>query len=100
MAGEYRNKDDAKTNVACGGATARYLTEEGLTVFTALDDVVAQLGVSPASVALAWQHAKGVDSPVTSARTVGQLPDLLTILGLTLTTEQAAILDAASVPMA
>lgn len=100
LTGKYRSKDDAKTNAARGGAAARYLTEEGLAVLAALDDVAAQLGASPASVALAWQHAKGVDSPVASARTVGQLPDLLTALDLTLTAEQAAILDAASAPMA
>lgn len=100
LTGKYRSEDDAKANAARGGAAARYLTEEGIAVLAALDDVAAQLGASPASVALAWQHAKGVDSPVASARTVGQLPDLLAALDLTLTAEQAAILDAASAPMA
>ena len=69
-------------------------------MLAARDGVAAQRGAGPASVALAWQHAKGVDSPVASARTVGQLPDLLAALDLTLTAEQAAILDAASAPMA
>ena len=99
LTGKYRGEGDAKTNVARGGAAGRYLTPEGLAVLAALDDVAAQLGASPTSIALAWQHAKGVDSPVASARVAGQLPDLMAALDLTLTPEQVAILDEASAPM-
>ena len=100
LTGKYRSAGDIAANAARGEAAQRYLTPEGLAVVDALADVAGAVGASPASVAIAWQLAKGVGSPVASARVPSQLVALFAAIDLKLDAEQVAALDAASAPFA
>ena len=96
LTGKYRTLADlegsARRQMAGG-----YLNAEGLAVVAVLDTVAQAHGVSLATIALAWLRARpGVVAPLASARTVGQLPDLMASATLTLTSEETAALDAAS----
>jgi aryl-alcohol dehydrogenase-like predicted oxidoreductase len=66
-------------------------------VLAALDQVAAEVGATPAQVALAWTGAQpGVTAALASARTVEQLEELLGCLELELSREQIAALNRAS----
>ena len=76
---------------------AAYLNDRGRRVLAALDEVAAETRATPAQVALAWLAAQpGVTAPIASATSVEQLEELLGVLTLELTTEQAGRLSAAS----
>lgn len=99
LTGKYRTPAD-KASSARGEGAGRYLTPDGLAVLAVLGDVADELGVAPASVALAWLLAKGVTAPIASARVPGQLAPLFAGVELTLDAEQVERLDAASRPFA
>jgi aryl-alcohol dehydrogenase-like predicted oxidoreductase len=68
-------------------------------VIDALQSVAAQRRTSMGAVALAWVHDRpSVSSVVLGARTTDQLTENLTAVGLHLTAEETALLDAASDP--
>ena len=78
---------------------AVYLNESGLAVLGALDTVAERNGTPAAAVALAWLAAQPtVAAPIASARTPRQLQDLLQAPGLSLSTDDLALLNAASAP--
>jgi aryl-alcohol dehydrogenase-like predicted oxidoreductase len=68
-------------------------------VVDAVTSVAERRGVSTAQVALAWLHDRpAVSSVILGARTLEQLEDNLGAAGLHLSTEETALLDAASDP--
>jgi aryl-alcohol dehydrogenase-like predicted oxidoreductase len=74
-------------------------TEADYVVIDALQAVSAEVGASPATVALAWVHSRpGVASTLIGARRLDQLTANLAALDVTLTAEQIATLDAVSKP--
>jgi aryl-alcohol dehydrogenase-like predicted oxidoreductase len=95
LTGKYRRGvtvDSPRAAVASG-----YLDERGERVLAVLDEVAAARGTTVAAVALAWLADRPtVVSPIASARNVGQLADLLPVLGLHLTAEETEQLDKAS----
>ncbi|MFD7448261.1 aldo/keto reductase [Kitasatospora sp. NPDC059827] len=97
LTGKYRPGGPGVDSARAEGAT-RYLAEpRGPKVLAALDEVAADHGVEPATVALAWLAARPtVAAPIASARTVDQLPPLLAAAALTLTPAQTALLTDAS----
>ncbi|MGP3770350.1 aldo/keto reductase [Streptomyces sp. SDT5-1] len=73
------------------------LDERRLAVADAVREVAAELGRTPAQIALAWTlHAPGVTAPVIGARTPEQLEDNLGALGVDLGADHLARLDEAS----
>ena len=96
LTGKYRGEDDLKGS-ARGRGVRTYLTERGMRVLAALDEVAAAHGVAPAQVALAWVMANPtVTAAIASATSLQQLHDLTAAARLTLTGEDKAKLDAAS----
>ncbi len=96
LTGKYRSAADLEGR-ARAGAVERYLTQEGLRVVEALDDVAAAHGIEVASVALAWATADGkVTAPLAAATSTAQLDQLFAAASLTLTTDEIAALDEAS----
>jgi len=90
LTGKYRAPADAAKSVRGDGVVAKFLNERGLRILAALDDVGRRYGVSPASVALAWQIARpSITAPIASATTVNQLSELVAATQLKL--DQAAI---------
>jgi aryl-alcohol dehydrogenase-like predicted oxidoreductase len=75
-------------------------SEADYIVIDALRAVSAEVGASPAAVALAWVHGRpGVASIVIGARRMDQLTANLAALDVTLTADQIATLDAVSKPV-
>jgi aryl-alcohol dehydrogenase-like predicted oxidoreductase len=93
LTGKYR--DDA--GAAQAGSAARYLDDRGRRVLASLDAVAKAHEVSVATVALAWVAAQPtVAAPITSARSVEQMPEILASVPLELTTDEVAELRSAS----
>ena len=96
LTGKYRGEADFAKSVRGGGVRA-YHQGKGPQVLAALDAVAAELGATPAQVALAWTAAQpGVTAPIASATSVDQVEELLGALQLRLSEDQLARLDAAS----
>ena len=95
LTGKYR--DGVTVDSARAGGAAKYLDETGRSVLSALDEVAAAHDASVASVALAWLAAQPtITTPIASARTTDQLPDLLVSVALELTADELDALDGAS----
>jgi aryl-alcohol dehydrogenase (NADP+) len=93
LTGKYRPGGNGVDSVRAESARA-YLDERGVRLLSVLDDIAAAEGTSVAAVALAWLLAQPtVAAAIASARTPGQLEDLLR-----LTDEQLAALDEVSAP--
>jgi aryl-alcohol dehydrogenase-like predicted oxidoreductase len=74
---------------------AKYLTDKGIKVLAALDQVAARTGASLTEIAIAWVAAQpGVAAPIASATSVAQLETLARGARLTLSAEDLALLDA------
>ncbi len=96
LTGKYRSAADLAKSVR-GDRVAPYLEGKGPRTLAALDEIAAELGATPAQVALAWTAAQpGVTAPLASATSVEQLEELLGSMHLRLAAEQLAQLDAAS----
>lgn len=87
LSGKYRlNGPHIESERA--GMVGDYLDERGMAVLAVLDELAGKHGVSVAAVALAWLGAQStVVAPVASARTVGQLADLVSMTGVQLSSE-------------
>ena len=82
-----------------GESWSAYNTERTWNVLDALTAVAADVGRTPAQVAINWliQHP-GVTAPILGARTLAQFEDSLGSVGWSLDSAQTARLDAASDP--
>ncbi len=97
LSGKYRSAEDF-TKSARGGGMGKYLDERGLRILAALDEVAAAHQAVPAEVTLAWLMAReGVTAPIASATSLEQLESLIRSTRLTLSANDIALLDQASV---
>jgi aryl-alcohol dehydrogenase-like predicted oxidoreductase len=95
LTGKYRDEADKAQSIR-GDRMGAYMNERGFRVLAALDEVAAEAGATPAQIALAWLAAQpGITAPIASATSVAQLDELLGVLTLELSAEQAARLGAA-----
>lgn len=98
LTGKYRSNADLGRSVR-GNGVAKYLTPQGLGVLRELDAVAETHGTTQAAVAIAWLLARpAVAGAIASATSVVQLDQLMAASRLTLTADDRARLDAASVP--
>ncbi len=89
MTGKYRSEADLSQSQR-GGRVQKYLTERGMRILAALDEVAAQHNSNPAQVSLAWLVARpSITAPIASATSTKQLADL--VAGARLTLDQASI---------
>jgi aryl-alcohol dehydrogenase-like predicted oxidoreductase len=97
LTGKYRPGGPEVDSPRAGGV-AEYLSDErALRVLAVLDEVAAAHGQPVAAVALAWLVAQPtVVSALASARTPGQLAELLPVAELRLSDDEVRRLDAAS----
>jgi len=96
LTGKYRSTADLGQSVR-SDRVEEYIAGNGPRVLAALDQLAAEVGATPAQVALAWTGAQpGVTAALASARTPEQLEELLGCLELELSREQIAALDRAS----
>ena len=93
LTGKYRagTQIDSPRAAAAGA----YLDARGLRVLAALDEIAGRRQTTVAAVSLAWLRAQPtVIAPIASARTAGQLAELIPFVNLTLTDEELARLNA------
>ena len=82
-----------------GGGAKKYMTDRGMRILAALDEVAGGHGATPAQVALAWVMAQpGLTAPIASATSVAQLQELMGAAELSLSAEDLKALDVASAP--
>jgi aryl-alcohol dehydrogenase-like predicted oxidoreductase len=97
LTGKYRSEADASKSPRGANIVKKYLNERGLRILTALDQVAADCGATPASVAVAWLIARpGVTAPIASATNPAQLQDLLKAVDLKLDSSAIEALNEAS----
>jgi hypothetical protein len=97
LTGKYRTEADLSKSARGAKVGKSYLNERGLRVLAAADAVAADLGASPAQVALAWLMARpSITAPIASATTPAQFDDLVAAARLTLGPDAIARLSAAS----
>ncbi|WP_348786440.1 aldo/keto reductase [Leifsonia sp. NPDC080035] len=95
LTGKYR--DGVTVDSPRAGGAAKYLDDTGRAVLATLDEVAAAHSASVATVALAWLAAQPtITAPISSARTLEQLPDLLAAVELELTADELEALSGAS----
>jgi aryl-alcohol dehydrogenase-like predicted oxidoreductase len=98
LTGKYRSEADLSKSPRGGGAK-KYMTDRGMRILAALDEVAGGHGATPAQVALAWVMAQpGLTAPIASATSVAQLQELMGAAELSLSTEDLKALDVASAP--
>jgi aryl-alcohol dehydrogenase-like predicted oxidoreductase len=96
LTGKYRDGVEVDSPRAAGAS--KYLDDRGRAVLAALDDVAEARNASVATIALAWLAAQPtVVAPISSARNLQQLPDLIASVELQLTPDEIdALGDAAA----
>lgn len=96
LTGKYRSEAD----LAGSSRTkyvAKYLTERGFRILTALDTVAAKHNSKPGIVAVSWlMHRPGIAAPIASATSIAQLNDLFAAVQLQLDAVDLGQLNAAS----
>lgn len=99
LTGKYRPGGVADS--ARASRAAAYLDDpRSVAALDVLDDVAADHRTSVAAVALAWLAAqRTVAAPIASARTTGQLTDLLAAGGVRLSAQELALLSATTEPV-
>ncbi|MBM6403289.1 aldo/keto reductase [Phycicoccus sp. CSK15P-2] len=99
LSGKYGSGIDVSGVDTARGKVLGGPRDEHYPVIDAVNDVAAQLGVSPAAVALAWVQGRGaVSSTLVGARSLDQLTTNLDALDVELPDELVARLDAVSTP--
>ncbi|SFA94062.1 Predicted oxidoreductase [Rhizobium sp. NFR07] len=97
LTGKYKSKADAEANKNRGGKVAGYFDDRGTRILAALDEVAAETGAQPASVALAWiAQRPAVTAPIASATSARQLETMIAAGNLKLSRDQMRQLDDAS----
>jgi aryl-alcohol dehydrogenase-like predicted oxidoreductase len=85
LTGKYRPGIEVESSRA--GSASKYLDDpKNVTLLGTLDVIAASHGVTVTAVALAWlRQQTGIGAPIASARTIGQLDDLIQSFDLSLT---------------
>ncbi|AXV06983.1 putative oxidoreductase [Euzebya pacifica] len=92
LTGKHRDGEAAES--MRGSRVEKYADARGDRVLSAMDTIADARSVGLATIALAWLAQRPtVVSPIASARTVDQLPDLLALADLELTAEEMALLE-------
>ncbi len=95
LTGKYRTEEDFAQS-SRGGRAKQLAAGNGPQVLQAMDAIAAETGASLAAIALAWLvRQPGIPAPIASARTVGQLHELMEFTRVTLSDDQVARLSAA-----
>jgi aryl-alcohol dehydrogenase-like predicted oxidoreductase len=96
LTGKYRSMEDT-VGAARGAVVAGILDERSLDILRELDRAAAQIGATPAQIAIAWLLAQsGVTAPIVSVTSVAQLEEIFGALTLTLDARTLMRLDMVS----
>lgn len=96
LTGKYRTENDFSKS-ARGGGVKKYLTDRGLRILKALDEVAARYNSTPASVSIAWLLTRpAITAPIASATSIEQLNSLSKAVELQLDKDAVKLLTEAS----
>ncbi|MGE5321387.1 MAG: aldo/keto reductase [Actinomycetota bacterium] len=96
LTGKYHTKADLEKSPR-GKFVQKYLNERGLRIVASLEHMAAEVGSTPARVALAWLIARpSVTAPIASATTMQQLTELVEATRLKLDAGVISLLEEAS----
>jgi aryl-alcohol dehydrogenase-like predicted oxidoreductase len=96
LTGKYRGESDFSKS-AKGEGVKKYLTDRGLQILKALDEVAARYDSTPASVSIAWLLTRpAVSSPIASVTSIEQLKGLSEAVKLQLDKDAVELLNEAS----
>ncbi len=96
LTGKYRSEADLSKSPR-GQGIKEYLNDRGFRILKALDEVAAEHGSAPASIAIAWLIARpSVTAPIASATSLEQLQSLTRAADLVLSPESIERLNKAS----
>ncbi|HEX7286811.1 MAG TPA: aldo/keto reductase [Candidatus Angelobacter sp.] len=96
LSGKYRSEAEVAARPRAG-MLKKYFNERGMRILQALDQVAAQLGSTPARVAIAWLMARpSITAPIASATSLDQLHELLEATQLELHAADVETLNQAS----
>jgi aryl-alcohol dehydrogenase-like predicted oxidoreductase len=98
LSGKYSSSTTGKVDTT-RGALVGTPSQEDYKVIDTVNDIAAEIGVSPAAVALAWvQGRPGITSTLIGARRIDQLEANLSALDVTLSPDHEARLTGVSLP--
>jgi aryl-alcohol dehydrogenase-like predicted oxidoreductase len=93
LTGKYRSEEDI-TKSKRGDGVKKYLTQRGLQILDALDEVAVYNETTPAVVALAWLLSKpAITAPIASATKTEQIADLVKATNISLDEATIELLD-------
>jgi aryl-alcohol dehydrogenase-like predicted oxidoreductase len=96
LTGKYRSEADLGKSPR-GQSAKKYLNQRGFNILHALDEVARKYNANPARVSLAWVLARpSITAPISSARNVDQLNDLIESTKLQLDPGSIELLNQAS----
>jgi aryl-alcohol dehydrogenase-like predicted oxidoreductase len=96
LTGKYRSEADLEKSPR-GQSAKKYLNQRGFKILHALDVVARKYNANPARVSLAWVLARpSITAPISSARNVDQLTDLIESTKLQLDPGSIELLNHAS----
>jgi aryl-alcohol dehydrogenase-like predicted oxidoreductase len=99
LSGKYTRQNAGEMKADRGERVTAYLNERTYAIVDELIRIAREVNATPAAVALAWvQTRPGVASTIIGARRLDQLDQNLAALGVSLTPEHVAALDALSKP--
>ncbi len=97
LTGKYHKDQESPDSARLGGVQRRYFNEQGWTVLEAAEKLAQEKNKSVSQIALAWLLSNPlVTSPIIGPRTLEQLEDNLSAVGLRLTPEEKQSLDEVS----
>jgi aryl-alcohol dehydrogenase-like predicted oxidoreductase len=95
LTGKYR--DGVSVDSPRAGGASAYLDDRGRRVLAELDRIAEVHDAAVSTISLAWLLAQpSVAAPIASARTREQLPDLLAVASIELSSDEVGALSAAS----
>ncbi len=96
LTGKYRSEKDLSKS-ARSEFVRNYLTDRGIRIIGALDQVAKRHNSTPARVSLAWLMARpSITAPIASVTSLGQLTDLVESVKLKLDHSSIELLNKAS----
>ena len=97
LTGKYRSDADLGKSERGPRSVKKYMTDRGMRILKALDEVAARANAKPSQIAIAWLMTRpGITAPIASATSVAQVEELTAATRITLDGDALKTLNTAS----
>jgi aryl-alcohol dehydrogenase-like predicted oxidoreductase len=97
LTGKYRSEGDLGKSERGPRSVKKYMTDRGMRILKALDDVATRANAKPSQIAIAWLMTRpGITAPIASATSVTQVEELTAATRITLDGDALKALNTAS----